>query len=83
MYNVNEATLRARRAGRTARCNTRANSMNLTKSEEEAIVSYVIELSTRVFPPRIRSVEEIANQLLCVCDTPPVGVNWASNFIKR
>jgi hypothetical protein len=57
--------------------------MNLIKSEEEAIVSYVIELSTRAFPPRIRGVEEMANILLRVRGAPPVGVNWASNFIKR
>jgi hypothetical protein len=57
--------------------------MNLTKSEEEAIVSYVIELSTRAFPPRLRGVEEMANHLLRVRDAPPVGIKWASNFVKR
>ena len=82
-YKVRRTTLTQRRAGRTARRDTRANSMNLIKSEEEAIVSYVIELSTRAFPPRIRGVEEMANILLRVRDAPPVGVNWASNFIKR
>jgi hypothetical protein len=57
--------------------------MILKKDEEEAIVLYVIELSTHAFPPRIHGIEEIANILLCVRGAPPVGVNWASNFIKQ
>tara|TARA_Y100000815_G_C13314319_1_gene489808 strand:+ start:263 stop:1768 length:1506 start_codon:yes stop_codon:yes gene_type:complete len=57
--------------------------MNLTESEEQAIVQYVIELATRSFPPRLRGVEEMANYLLRVRDAPPVGKNWAQNFVKR
>jgi hypothetical protein len=83
IYNVPATTIRRRRDGRTARCSTRPNSMNLTKSEEDAIVQYIIELSTRAFPPRISGVEEMANQLLRVRDAPPVGKNWATKFIKR
>jgi hypothetical protein len=74
-YKVRRTTLTQRRAGRTARCNTRANLINLIKSEEEAIISYVIELSIRVFPPRIYSIKEMANILLYIRGTPPVGVN--------
>ena len=76
-------TLTRRRDGRTARRDTQPNSINLTKSEEEAIIQYVIELSTRSFPPRLSGVEEMANYLLRVRDASPVGKNWASNFIKR
>jgi hypothetical protein len=83
LYNIPRTTLMDRRAGRTARRDTRSKSIILEKDEEEAIVLYVIELSTRVFPPRIRGIEEMANILLCVRGAPPVGVNWASNFIKR
>src|SRR5690349_7257295 len=73
IYNVPATTIRYRRNGRTARCNTRPNSMNLTKSEEDAIIQYIIKLSTHAFPPRISGVEEMANQLLRVRDAPPVG----------
>lgn len=83
VYNVDRTTLARRRAGTLARCDTKPNSKKLTKSEEEAIIEYVIELSTRSFPPRLRGVEEMANHLLRVRDAPPVGKNWASNFVQR
>jgi len=83
IYNIPATTIRHRRDGRTARRDTRPNSMNLTESEEKAIIQYVIELATRSFPPRLRGVEEMANHLLCVRDAPPVGKNWASKFVKR
>ncbi len=73
LYNVPEATLRHRRASRTARRNTPPNSKKLTQSEEEAVVQYVLELGSRSFLPRLRSVEDIANQLLRVHNVPPVG----------
>jgi hypothetical protein len=83
IYNVNRMTLARRRAGKPARCNTTPNSRKLTQSEEKAIVQYVIELIARAFPPRLRGVEDMANQLLRVRDTPPVGKLWAHNFVKR
>ena len=82
-YDVPPMTLCHRRAGRPARRDTSPNSRKLTKLEEEAIVQYILELGTRSFPPRLRDVEDMANQLLRVRDALPVGVNWASNFIKR
>ena len=83
IYNVTASTIRNRRDGRPARCDTTANSKKLTESEENAIIQYVTELSTRSFPPRLRGVEEMANQLLRVRDAPPVGKLWAHNFVKR
>ena len=83
LYNVPEATLRHRRAGRTARRDTPPNSKKLTQSEEEAVVRYILELDSRSFLPRLRGVEDMANQLLRVRDAPPVGKLWAYNFVKR
>ena len=83
IYEVNRMTLARRRAGQSARQDSRPNSMNLTESEEQAIVQYVIELATRSFPPRLRGVEEMANHLLRVRDALPVGQKWARNFVKR
>ncbi len=60
-YNVNCMTLTRRRDGRPARRDTTPNSKKLTQSEEEAIIQYVLELDTRSFPPRLYSVEDIAN----------------------
>ena len=83
VYNVPVTTLYDRRAGRSARRDIPANSRSLTDLEEKTIVQYVIELSTRAFPPRLRGVEDMANQLRRVRDAPPVGKLWAHNFVKR
>jgi len=83
IYNVPATTIRHRRDGRTARRDTRPTLTNLTESEEQAVVQYVLELATRSFPPRLRGVEEMANELLRVRDAPPVGKLWAHRFVKR
>ena len=83
LYNVPEASIRHRRAGRPIRRDLPANSRKLTDLEEETIVQYVIELDVRAFPPRLRGVEDMANQLLRLRDAPPVGKLWAHNFVKR
>ena len=63
LYSVLYTTLYDRRAGRPARRDIPANSRSLTDLEEQTIVQYVIELSTRAFPPRLCGVEDMANQL--------------------
>ena len=83
IYNVLEATLCCWRAGRLARRDIPANLRKLTDLEEKAIVQYVIELSTRSFPPQLRGVKDIANQLLRARNALPVGKHWATNFVKR
>jgi hypothetical protein len=83
IYNVSHTTLIQRRSGRPSRRDIPANSRKLTDLEERAIVQYVIELSTRSFPPRLCNVEDMANQLLRARDAPRVGKHWASNFVKR
>jgi hypothetical protein len=83
IYNVPATTIRHRRAGKPARRDTTPNSRRLDDSEEKAIVEYIIELCERAFPPRLRGVEDMANQLLRERDAPPVGKLWAYNFIKR
>ena len=72
-YRVDRRTLGRRRASRPARRDTTPKSRRLTDSEEKAIVQYITELYTRSFPPRLRGVEDMANQLLRVRDAPPVG----------
>jgi len=61
LYSIPYTTLYDRRAGRPIRRDTPANSRSLTDLEEQTIVQYVIELSTRTFPPRLYSMEDIAN----------------------
>ena len=83
IYNVAERTIRRRLAGHLARRDITPNSKKLTQLEEEAIVQFIIELIARAFPPRLRDVEDMANQLLRDRDAPPVGKRWAHNFVKR
>ena len=83
LYDVPVSTISRRRAGQLARRDCPANSRKLTDLEEQTIVQYIIELDTRAFPPRLYSVEDMANHLLRERDAPPVGKLWAHNFVKR
>ena len=83
IYNIDRTTLAQRRAGRPTRRDIPANSRKLTDLEEEAIVQYIIELCARSFPPRLRGVEDMANQLLRARAASDVGKIWASNFTRR
>ena len=40
------------------------NSRKLIILEEEAIVRYILDLDSRVFPPRRSAIKDIANRLL-------------------
>jgi hypothetical protein len=73
LYNIPASTSRDRRARRPARHETTPNSRRHTDSEEKAIVQYMIDSSGQSFPPRLRGVEDMANQLLRLRGTPPVG----------
>lgn len=47
VYNVDRTTRARCRASTLARCDTKPNPTKLTRSKEEAIITYLIELSTR------------------------------------
>ena len=83
LYNVLASTLCRRCGGQPARRDIPVNSRKLTDLEEKTIVQYVLELYIRAFPPRLYSIEDIANQLLRIYDAPPVGKLWAYWFVKR
>jgi hypothetical protein len=83
VFNVPYATLRDRRDGKPARQDIMPKSQRLTELEEETLVRHILDLDSRSFPPRLSGVEDMANKLLCERDATKVGVNWASNFVKR
>ena len=60
-----------------------ANLRKLTVFEEKAIVSFIIDLDARSFPPRYSYVEDMANRLLAQRGGGRVGKNWTRNFINR
>ena len=51
-------------AGRTYRPETKANSLKLTKLEEQVILRNILKLDSRGFAPRLASVKDIANFIL-------------------
>jgi hypothetical protein len=82
-YNVPKTTLLRRMADKPSRAEARANSMNLTKQEEDILVKYIIDLDDRGFAPRIQGVEDMANEMLAARRASPVGKRWAYRFTKR
>ncbi|KAF3349016.1 Glycerate kinase [Verticillium dahliae VDG2] len=83
IYNVSKTTLLRRQKGSPSRRDSPPNSAKLTKLEEKTIVEYILDLDARSYPPRLGEVGNMANRLLADRDAPPVGKNWASNFVKR
>ncbi|KAG6979124.1 Pogo transposable element with KRAB domain [Fusarium oxysporum f. sp. conglutinans] len=83
IYQVCHQKLGRRQRGMQSRCDWVPKSRKLSDLEEQIIVQFILDLDSRGFPLRLRSVEEMANRLLADRDAPPVGKRWASNFIKR
>ena len=83
IYGISRNTPKRRLDRTKSRPDTTPNSRKLTDLEESTIIQYVLDLDARSFPPRLRGVQDMANRLLADRNEPPVGVNWASNFVKR
>ena len=83
LYQVNYWALRRRHNGIQSRRDWIPKSRKLSDLEEQIIIQFILDLDSRGFPPRLRSVEEMANRLLADRDALPVGKRWASNFVKR
>jgi hypothetical protein len=82
-YDVPFESLRMRLNGITSRRDSTPNSRKLTPYEESALVQYILDLDSRGFPPRPQAVQEMADLLLSERGESPVGINWATSFIKR
>ena len=83
LYNVPETTLRDRMKGRLPRVETQANSQILIKTEEKAIVQYILYLDLQGFPPLIGDVAVMANHILASHCAGPVGKQWPYHFIQQ
>ena len=75
IYHVPNTTLRRRIKGKPARRDTMPNSRKLTISKKEAIVSFIINLDARSFPPRYSYVKDMANRLLAQRGEGRIGKN--------
>jgi hypothetical protein len=83
IYRVSHTTLSDRRAGKQFRRDCTPNSANLRPTEQEVVIQYTLDLDTRGFPPRLAAVKDMADLLRKERGQPPVGINWASTFVKR
>jgi hypothetical protein len=83
IYNVDERTLRRRRAGIIARRDCQPNSKKLTQREEEVVIQHILDLDQRGFPPTYAAVRDMANKLLTARGVGQVGQKWPSNFVSR
>lgn len=83
MYNVPESSLRDRMNGVTPQAEKHNARHNLTPTEEETLVRYILDLDSRGFPPRIDDVRDMANLLRATRHAKPVGKQWPYNFIRR
>ncbi|EDO00270.1 hypothetical protein SS1G_14140 [Sclerotinia sclerotiorum 1980 UF-70] len=64
LYNIPCTKIQRRMDSTTPRIESRANSHNLTKLEEEMFIQYIIDMDKKGFVPKLNSVEDIANYIL-------------------
>jgi CRP-like cAMP-binding protein len=72
-FNVPRTTLSARRRGRLFIDDRRNAQHKLTRTKEQTIVRYILNLDSRGFAPRLCEVADMADKLLGVRDGEPVG----------
>ena len=82
MYNVPRSTLRDRIAGCLPKTEVRNARHNLTLTEEETLVRYILDLDSRGFPLRIDGVRDMANLLCTTRHAKPVGHHWPYHFVR-
>jgi hypothetical protein len=82
-FEVPETTLRRRRDGKLPRGDCVPNSKKLKETEEEAIVTRILELDARGIGATRAMVEGMANDLLAARGEGPVGKHWVDRFKTR
>jgi len=72
-FKVPPSTLTCRHNGITHPSEIRNARHKLTATEEQTIVRYILDLDSRGFAPRLCEVADIADKLLAVRGSKPVG----------
>ena len=73
IYKVGRMMLWRRQQGIQSRRDWIPQSRRLSDLEEQIIIQFILDLDSRGFPPRLRSVEEMANLLLADCNALLIG----------
>ena len=61
IYSIHYRTLHRRQKGIQSRRDTIPNSRKLSNLEEEILIHFILDLDSRGFPPRLRSIKDIAD----------------------
>jgi hypothetical protein len=80
-FDIKRCTLDECARGIPFRLETPPNSYKLTRTEEQTIVRYILNLDSQGFAPRLCEVADMADKLLGVRGGKPVGKNWAMRFV--
>lgn len=84
LYVVSKVTLYRRINGRRDQASYGIFKQRLMPEEEESIKSWVLEIQSWGFPPRVAQLREMATELLQVKgDYRELGKNWVSAFLDR
>jgi hypothetical protein len=83
VHDVAYGTLRERLIGVSAKCDTTPEVRELSVSQEDALVKYILNLNVRGFPPKPRYVREMTSVLVARDLNKTVGKNWVSRFVNR
>jgi hypothetical protein len=73
IYDVPETTLRSRRKGAKPKAEDRPKTRLLNKLEEEVLVQHIVDLDNRGFSPRLKDIEDMANNILTSRHKQPIG----------
>ena len=84
IYAVSKTTLYNRINGRRDQVSYIASKQRLTPEEEESLQTWVLQLQSWGFPPRIAQLREMAQELLrAKQDFKELGKNWTEKFLGR
>jgi hypothetical protein len=72
-FNVKHQRLSNQLHGISSRAQTRPNCQKLTATEEQTIIQYILNLDSRGFAPRLYEVADIADKVLSIRGSEPVG----------
>ncbi len=82
-YDVFQSTLRDRMKGCIPKTEEHNVRYNLTPTEEDTIVQYILDLDSWGFLPWIDDMWDMADFLRKTCDAKPIGKQWPYNFVRR
>ncbi|KAF7573624.1 hypothetical protein PtrM4_085290 [Pyrenophora tritici-repentis] len=82
-FKIPKSTLIDRYNGICSKPDLRNPRHNLTLTEEQTLVQYILNLNSRGFAPQLCEVEDMVNKLMSARGRKPVGKKWTTRFVTR